>query len=43
MAKPFLSFKDQIEKLENHLNKQDAQYDEIIKLLKDGGIYDRHC
>lgn len=31
----------QIEKLENHLNKQDAQYDEIIRLLKEGGIYDR--
>lgn len=31
----------QIEKLENHLNKQDAQYEEIIRLLKEGGIYDR--
>lgn len=31
----------QIEKLENHLNKQDQQYDEIIRLLKEGGIYDR--
>lgn len=39
-----LSLNDkQIEQLENHLNKQDAQYDEIIKMLKDGGIYDRHC
>lgn len=25
----------QIEKLENHLNKQDKQYEEIIKLLKE--------
>lgn len=25
----------QIEKLENHLNKQDEQYEEIIKLLKE--------
>lgn len=31
----------QIEKLENHLNKQDAQYEEIVRLLKEGGIYDR--
>lgn len=31
----------QIEKLENHLNKQDTQYEEIIRLLKEGGIYDR--
>lgn len=30
----------QIEKLENHLNKQDKQYEEIIKLLKEGGILD---
>lgn len=28
----------QIEKLESHLNKQDAQYEEIIRLLKEGGI-----
>lgn len=28
----------QIEKLESHLNKQDKQYEEIIKLLKEGGI-----
>lgn len=25
----------QIEKLENHLNKQDKQYEEIINLLKE--------
>lgn len=31
----------QIEKLEDHLNKQDKQYEEIIRLLKEGGIYDR--
>lgn len=31
----------QIEKLEDHLNKQDQQYEEIIRLLKEGGIYDR--
>lgn len=31
----------QIEKLENHLNKQDDQYEEIIRLLKEGGIYDK--
>lgn len=31
----------QIEKLENHLNNQDKQYEEIIILLKEGGIYDR--
>ena len=30
----------QIEKLENHLNKQDKQYEEIIRLLKEGGILD---
>ena len=30
----------QIEKLENHLNKQDKQYEEIIQLLKKGGILD---
>jgi len=30
----------QIEKLENHLNKQDKQYEEIIRLLKEGGISD---
>lgn len=30
----------QIEKLESHLNKQDKQYEEIIKLLKEGGILD---
>lgn len=28
----------QIEKLENHLSKQDKQYEEIIRLLKEGGI-----
>lgn len=31
----------QIEKLEDHLNKQDRQYEEIIRLLKEGGIYDK--
>lgn len=31
---------EQIEKLENHLNKQDKQYEEIIRLLKEGGILD---
>ena len=31
----------QIEKLENHLKNQDKQYEEIIRLLKEGGIYDR--
>lgn len=31
----------QIEKLEKHLNNQDKQYEEIIRLLKEGGIYDR--
>lgn len=37
-----LSLNDkQIEKLESHLSKQDKQYEEIIKLLKEGGIYDR--
>ena len=30
----------QIEKLENHLSKQDKQYDKIIQLLKEGGILD---
>lgn len=30
----------QIEKLESHLNKQDKQYEEIITLLKEGGISD---
>ena len=30
----------QIEKLERHLSKQDKQYEEIIKLLKEGGILD---
>ena len=30
----------QIEKLENHLNKQDKQYEKIIQLLKEGGILD---
>lgn len=36
-----LSLNDkQIEKLENHLNKQDKQYEEIIRLLKEGGILD---
>ena len=28
----------QIEKLESHLSKQDKQYEEIILLLKEGGI-----
>lgn len=31
---------NQIEKLESHLSKQDKQYEEIIKLLKEGGILD---
>ena len=36
-----LSLNDkQIEKLENHLSKQDKQYEEIIQLLKEGGILD---
>ena len=36
-----LSLNDkQIEKLESHLSKQDKQYEEIVKLLKDGGILD---
>lgn len=30
----------QIEKLESHLSKQDKQYEEIITLLKEGGILD---
>ena len=30
----------QIEKLESHLSKQDKQYEEIIALLKEGGILD---
>ena len=30
----------QIEKLENHLSKQDKQYEEIIRLLKEGSILD---
>lgn len=30
----------QIKKLENHLSKQDKQYEEIIRLLKEGGILD---
>ena len=30
----------QIEKLESHLRKQDKQYEEIVKLLKKGGILD---
>ena len=30
----------QIEKLESHLSKQDKQYEEIIQLLKKGGILD---
>ena len=30
----------QIEKLESHLSKQDKQYEEIIRLLKEGGIID---
>ena len=30
----------QIEKLESHLSKQEKQYEEIIKLLKEGGILD---
>lgn len=37
-----LSLNDkQIEKLENHLKKQDEQYEEIKGLLKEGGIYDK--
>ena len=36
-----LSLNDkQIEKLESHLSKQDKQYEEIIQLLKEGGILD---
>ena len=30
----------QIEKFENTLSKQDKQYEEIIRLLKEGGILD---
>lgn len=30
----------QIERLESHLSKQDKQYEEIVKLLKEGGILD---
>ena len=30
----------QIEKLESHLSKQDKQYEEIVKLLKEGDILD---
>ena len=30
----------QIEKLESHLSKQDKQYEEIVRLLKEGGILD---
>lgn len=30
----------QIERLESHLSKQDKQYEEIITLLKEGGILD---
>ena len=30
----------QIEKLESHLSKQDKQHEEIVKLLKKGGILD---
>lgn len=30
----------QVKKLEGHLRKQDKQYEEIIKLLKEGGILD---
>ena len=30
----------QIEKLESHLSKQDKQYEQIIQLLKEGGILD---
>ena len=37
-----LSLNDkQIEKLETHLKKQDEQYEEIKRLLKEGGIYDK--
>ena len=37
-----LSLNDkQIKKLENHLKKQDEQYEEIKRLLKEGGIYDK--
>ena len=35
-----LSFIIEIEKLESHLSKQDKQYEEIIQLLKEGGILD---
>lgn len=30
----------QIKKLESHLSKQDKQYEEIIQLLKEGGVLD---
>ena len=30
----------QIKKWESHLSKQDKQYEEIVKLLKEGGILD---
>lgn len=30
----------QIERLESHLSKQDKQYEEIVRLLKEGGILD---
>lgn len=30
----------QIKKLESHLSKQDKQYEEIVKLLMEGGILD---
>lgn len=30
----------QIEKLENHLNKQDKQYEKIVQLLKERGYLD---
>ena len=30
----------QIERLESHLSKQDKQYEEIVKLLKEGCILD---
>lgn len=30
----------QVKKLESHLSKQDKQYEEIVKLLKEGGILD---
>lgn len=39
LNRAFLNDK-QIERLESHLSKQDKQYEEIVKLLKEGGILD---